>query len=174
MPNTFCLIFQKISSKGTAPRNSRECGRANCRYARTQNRTRENEWTSQTSSRFQSSARHCYPFRFSNRLSIDLRGEQQEAGYLMGQLSVRGLVMPITGSGGVHVTATGYEKIEELEAASYKSSRNAFVAMWFDNRLIQFTAKQSNPQFATPVMSRSASTEDRSASTASTTRSYRS
>lgn len=63
----------------------------------------------------------------------------------MGQLSVRGLVMPITGSGGVHVTATGYEKIEELEAASYKSSRNAFVAMWFDESLDSIYSEAIEP-----------------------------
>jgi len=56
----------------------------------------------------------------------------QEASYLLGQLSVRRFVTPVTGTGKVQVTADGYERAEELEAAAYKSTRNAFVAMWFD------------------------------------------
>jgi hypothetical protein len=56
----------------------------------------------------------------------------QEADFLLGQLSVRGFVMAIAGAGKVQLTADGYERAEQLEAASYKSTRNAFVAMWFD------------------------------------------
>lgn len=56
----------------------------------------------------------------------------QEADFLLGQLSVRKLVTPITGTPTVQVNADGYERIEQLEAASYKSTRNAFVAMSFD------------------------------------------
>jgi hypothetical protein len=56
----------------------------------------------------------------------------QEANFLLAQLSKRGLVEGIAGIGNIFVTAAGYERIEELDAASYKTTRNAFVAMWFD------------------------------------------
>lgn len=85
------------------------------------------------------------PFASRTGYPLIFAANEQEASYLMGQLSVRGLVMPITGSGGVHVTATGYEKIEELEAASYKSSRNAFVAMWFDESLDSIYSEAIEP-----------------------------
>jgi hypothetical protein len=50
--------------------------------------------------------------------------------YTVAQLSVRALVTPATG--GVQVTASGYERMEQIEASSYKSTRHDFVAMWFD------------------------------------------
>lgn len=57
-----------------------------------------------------------------------------EASFLLEQLSQRGFVRFVTPlkTGYVLVTADGYERMEQIEAASYKSTRNAFVAMWFD------------------------------------------
>src|ERR1700735_2261760 len=55
--------------------------------------------------------------------------EPSEVYYLVGQLAERKFV---SGSGVIYViTADGYEKLEQLDALSYKSTRNAFVAMWF-------------------------------------------
>jgi hypothetical protein len=56
----------------------------------------------------------------------------QELNFLLGQLSRRGFVSPIPGTSKYQVTAEGYERIEQLEATSYKTSRKAFVAMSFD------------------------------------------
>jgi len=55
----------------------------------------------------------------------------KELNFLLGQLEVRRLIQRDFMTGSVLVTADGYEGIEELDAASYKSTRNAFVAMWF-------------------------------------------
>jgi hypothetical protein len=56
----------------------------------------------------------------------------QEANFLLGQLSLRSFVSALTGTAKWQLNASAYERAEQLEAASYKSSRNAFVAMWFD------------------------------------------
>lgn len=72
------------------------------------------------------------PFDSSTNYPLVFAANAQEINFLLGQLSRRGFVLPIAGTGRYQVTAEGYERIEQLEAASYKSSRNAFVAMWFD------------------------------------------
>ena len=73
------------------------------------------------------------PFSASTSYPLVFAANEMELNFLLSQLSLRGLV---TQDGwGVQVTASGFEKMEELEAASYKSSRNAFVAMWFDKSL---------------------------------------
>ncbi|HEY4777350.1 MAG TPA: hypothetical protein VIH56_06790 [Candidatus Acidoferrales bacterium] len=72
------------------------------------------------------------PFDPQKDYPLVFAADWKEASYLLGQLSVRGFVTPVTGTGNVQVTADGYERVEELEAASYKSTRNAFVAMSFD------------------------------------------
>jgi hypothetical protein len=57
----------------------------------------------------------------------------EEANFLFSQLFSRRFVSYIGGSTDKYqVTVDGYERIEQLEADSYKSTRNAFVAMWFD------------------------------------------
>jgi nucleoside 2-deoxyribosyltransferase len=56
----------------------------------------------------------------------------QEANFLLGQLSSRRFISLIGATANTQVTADGYERVEQLEAASFKSTRNAFVAMWFD------------------------------------------
>jgi hypothetical protein len=55
-----------------------------------------------------------------------------EAGFLLEQLKSRKFLEPLRGNSELYVTADGYERVEQLEATSYKSTRNAFVAMWFD------------------------------------------
>ena len=57
-----------------------------------------------------------------------------ECSFLIEQLAARKLVDNVLmgGKRQYTVTANGYERFEELEASSYKSTRNAFVAMWFD------------------------------------------
>lgn len=70
-------------------------------------------------------ARKDYPRIFAS--------DGDEAYFLLGQLSLRELAAPVTGTGRYQVTVSGFEKLEELEATAYKSSRNAFVAMWFDS-----------------------------------------
>jgi|SRR5580700_1884402 hypothetical protein len=68
--------------------------------------------------------RRDYPFVFA--------ANEREADFLLGQLTKRGFIESEIGTGNYFVTAGGYERIEELKATSYESSRNAFVAMWFD------------------------------------------
>lgn len=55
-----------------------------------------------------------------------------EAKFLLEQLDARGLIRLVKNVGYSDVTADGYERLEKIEASSYKSSGNAFVAMWFD------------------------------------------
>jgi hypothetical protein len=71
-------------------------------------------------------------FSFQRDYPLIFGANWEEANYLIGQLSVRKFILPITGTNRYQVTADGYERLEQLEATSYKSSRNAFVAMWFD------------------------------------------
>jgi nucleoside 2-deoxyribosyltransferase len=72
-------------------------------------------------------------FSPSSDYPLIFAADGQEANYLLGQLTARGFVSSIAGTGKFLVTADGYERMEELDAASTKSIRNAFVAMWFDN-----------------------------------------
>jgi hypothetical protein len=56
-----------------------------------------------------------------------------EANFLLEQLAGRRYIVMLKGSTDDYlVTADGFERVEELEASSYKSTRNVFVAMWFD------------------------------------------
>jgi hypothetical protein len=72
------------------------------------------------------------PFDPNSSYPLIYAANWQEASYLMGQLSRRGFVSQVGGTNRFQVTADGYERMEQLEASSYKSIRNAFVAMWFD------------------------------------------
>jgi nucleoside 2-deoxyribosyltransferase len=71
-------------------------------------------------------------FSFSKDYPLAFAANQLGAQFLVQQLADRGFVESELNSNRVTILAGGYERIEELQAASYKSTRNAFVAMWFD------------------------------------------
>jgi hypothetical protein len=71
-------------------------------------------------------------FTFPKDYPLAFAANQLEALFLVQQLAHRGFVESALNSNRVTILAGGYERIEELQAASYKSTRNAFVAMWFD------------------------------------------
>jgi nucleoside 2-deoxyribosyltransferase len=71
------------------------------------------------------SMRNDYPLVFA--------ANESELRFLFDQLRRRGLVvMNSQGAGDLIVTADGYERLEQLAASEFKTSRNGFVAMSFD------------------------------------------
>jgi nucleoside 2-deoxyribosyltransferase len=71
-------------------------------------------------------------FDFQRDYPLIFAANWREAQFLLGELSSRRFVSPAGNTGRYQLTADGYERVEQLEAASHKSTRNAFVAMWFD------------------------------------------
>lgn len=73
------------------------------------------------------------PFDVANDYPLVFAADAREANYLINQLIARGLIEHASAHKTFHVNASGYERVERLAAESYKSHRNAFVAMWFDS-----------------------------------------
>jgi len=71
------------------------------------------------------------PFDPMTNYPLVFAANGQEATYLLGQIHHRGFIRMNAGAR-IQVTADGYERVEQLEAASFKSTHSAFVAMWFD------------------------------------------
>lgn len=74
------------------------------------------------------------PVPFDSRVDYPLlfAADGREADFLLWTLASRRYLSQEGVTRYYKLTANGYERIEELNAASYKISRNAFVAMWFD------------------------------------------
>jgi nucleoside 2-deoxyribosyltransferase len=73
------------------------------------------------------------PFDIKTDYPLIFAADSEEANFLIGTLIGRRFVWQQPGTTKYQVTADGYERIEQIEAASYKSSSKAFVAMWFDS-----------------------------------------
>lgn len=71
-------------------------------------------------------------FRSNRDYPLIFAANEGEASYLLDQLARYGHLASVGPGVRYQLTASGYERAEQLEAESYKSTRNAFVAMWFD------------------------------------------
>jgi hypothetical protein len=73
-------------------------------------------------------------FKLAADYPLIFAANETESRFLFDQLMERKFVKNDAFGRGL-VTADGYERLEQLDASSYRISRNAFVAMWFDRSL---------------------------------------